>query len=160
MLYETIVSNDMEKDVVMMYTDSITTTKKLNLDSKKLGEFSQDFKGSIYALQSGFYAKNGLFEKSRGIGQLGDETIIHKDTKLDSKGRLVYEFEKTRVGTIKMNIKNKTLEKIGSFSKVKRNLKLNGDRGRHWWGKLTNVRLNERNISTPFSFPLDEPTKI
>ncbi len=40
MLYETIVSNDMEKDVIMMYTDSITTTKKLNLDSKKLGGFS------------------------------------------------------------------------------------------------------------------------
>jgi len=59
-----------------------------------------------------------------------------------------------------MNIKNKTLEKIGSFSKVKRNLKLNGDRGRHWWGKLTDVRLNERNISTPFSFPLDDPNKI
>ena len=160
MLYETIVSNDMEKDVVMMYTDSITTTKKLNLDSKNLGEFSQDFKGSIYALQSGFYSKNGKFEKSRGIGQLGDETIIHKDTKLDSKGRLVYEFEKTRVGTIKMNIKNKTIEKIGSFSKVKRNLKLNGDRGRHWWGKLTDVRLKERNISTPFTFPIDDPKKI
>ena len=45
----------------------------------------------------------------RGVmGQLGDEIIIHKETKLDSKGRLVYEFEKTRVGTNKMNIKNKT----------------------------------------------------
>ena len=160
MLYDTIIQNNMEKDVIMMYTDSITTTKKLNLNSKKLGEFSCDFEGSIYALQSGFYSKNGIFEKSRGIGQLGDETIIHKKTKIDSKGRLVYEFEKTRVGTIKMNIKNKTLDKIGSFSKVKRNLKLNGDRGRHWWGKLSDVRLNERNISTPFSFPIDDPKKI
>ena len=132
----------------------------LNLDSKKLGDFSCDFHGSIYALQSGFYAKDGMFEKSRGIGQLGDETIIHKDTKIDSKGRLYYEFEKTRVGTLKMNIKNKTLDKIGSFSKVKRKLKLNGDRGRHWWGKLTDVRLKERNISTPFTFPLDDPRKI
>lgn len=160
MLYHAIMEHGIENELVMMYTDSITTTKKLNLDSKKLGEFSCDFEGSIYALQSGFYAKNGYFEKSRGIGQLGDETIIHKETKMDSKGRLVYEFEKTRVGTIKMNIKNKTLEKIGSFSKVKRNLKLNGDRGRHWWGKLSDVRLNERNISTPFSFPIDDPKKI
>ncbi len=91
---------------------------------------------------------------------MGDETIIHKETKLDSKGRLVYEFEKTRVGTIKMNIKQKTLENIGAFTNVKRNLKLNGDRGRQWWGKLTDVRLKERNISTPFSFPLDDPSKI
>ncbi|MDH3277803.1 MAG: hypothetical protein OEM21_06850 [Nitrosopumilus sp.] len=42
----------------------------------------------------------------------------------------------------------------------KRNSKVNGDRGRHWWGKFTNVRLKERNISTPFSFPLDDPKKI
>ena len=42
----------------------------------------------------------------------------------------------------------------------KRNLKLNGDRGRHWWGKLSDVRLKERNISTPFTFPLDDPSKI
>ena len=91
---------------------------------------------------------------------LRDKTILHKDTIVDSKGRLVYEFEKTRVGTIKQNIKKGTIDKIGSFSTVKRNLKLNGDRGRHWWGKLTDVRLNERNISTPFSFPLDDPKKI
>ena len=159
-LYDTIIQNEMEKEIVMMYTDSITTTKKLNLNSKKLGEFSQDFTGSIYALQSGFYSKDGKFEKSRGIGQLGDETILHKETVMDSKGRLVYEFEKTRVGTIKQNIKKGTLDKIGSFSTVKRNLKLNGDRGRHWWGKLSDVRLHERNISTPFSFPLDDPKKI
>ena len=117
-------------------------------------------KGSIYALQSGFYSKDGYFERSRGIGQLGDETIIHKETKVDSKGRLVYEFEKTRVGTIKLNIKRKTLENIGAFTTITKNLKLNGDRGRQWWGKLTDVRLNEKNISTPFSFPLDDPEMI
>ena len=159
MLYRTIIENDMEKDVVMMYTDSITTTKKLNFDSKKLGDFSCDFEGSIYALQSGFYAKNDKFEKSRGIGQLGDETIIHKETKIDSKGRLVYEFEKIRVGTLKLNIKNKTLGNIGAFTKHKRNLKLNGDRGRLWWGRLTDVRLKEHNISVPFplpEFPVDK----
>ena len=33
------------------------------------------------ALQSGFYSMNGLFEKSLGIGKLGDKTIIHKETK-------------------------------------------------------------------------------
>jgi len=85
---------------------------------------------------------------------------MHKDTKMDSKGRLVYEFEKKRVGTLKLNIKQKTLDNIGAFTTVKKNLKLNGDRGRQWWGKLSDVRLKERNISTPFSFPLDDPKKI
>jgi hypothetical protein len=160
MLYETIMNNDMERDVIFLYTDSIATTKKLNLDSKKLGEFSEDFEGSIYALQSGFYSKNGYFERSRGIGQLGDETILHKDTKVDSKGRLVYEFEKKRVGTLKLNIKQKTLDNIGAFTTVKRNLKLNGDRGRMWFGKLTDVRLKERNVSTPFNLTIFDSTKI
>ncbi|MGY5148800.1 MAG: hypothetical protein ACW9W3_01920 [Candidatus Nitrosopumilus sp. bin_68KS] len=99
-------------------------------------------------------------EKSRGIGQLGDDTIIHKDTKLDSKGRLVYEFEKTRVGTLKLNIKQHTIENIGAFTTVKKNLKLNGDRGRQWWGKLTDVRLKERNISTPFNLSIFDHMKI
>jgi len=160
MLYETIMKNDMERNVIFLYTDSIATTKKLNLDSNKLGGFSEDFEGSIYALQSGFYSKNGYFERSRGIGQLGDETIMHKDTKVDSKGRLIYEFEKKRVGTLKLNIKQKTLDNIGAFTTVKRNLKLNGDRGRMWFGKLTDVRLKERNISTPFNLSIFDSTKI
>ena len=49
--------------------------------------------------------------------------------------RLVYEFEKTNAGTINQNIIQGTLENIGSFTTVKENLKLNEDRGRHWWGK-------------------------
>jgi len=160
MLYQTIMSNDMERDVIFIYTDSISTTKKLNLDSKELGGFSEDFEGSIYTLQSGFYSKNGYFERSRGVGHLGDETIIHKETKTDSKGRLVYEFEKKKVGTLKLNIKQNTLDNIGAFTTVTKKLKLNGDRGRMWWGKLSDVRLKERNISTPFDLSLDDPTKI
>jgi len=69
MLYQFITEHRIEKDIVMMYTDSITCTRKLNVHSEQLGEFSLDFEGSIYALQSGFYAKNGKWEKSRGIGQ-------------------------------------------------------------------------------------------
>ncbi len=59
-----------------------------------------------------------------------------------------------------MNITRETLENIGAFTTVTKNLKLNGDRGRQWWGKLTDVRLKERNISTSFNFPLDDPVKI
>ena len=59
-----------------------------------------------------------------------------------------------------MNIIRNTIDNIGAFTLTKKNLKLNGDRGRQWWGKLSDVRLNERNISTPFLFPLDDPTKI
>ncbi len=43
----------------MMYTDSICARKKLYIDSKKLRLFSFDFEGSVYALQSGLYSKDG-----------------------------------------------------------------------------------------------------
>ncbi len=73
---------------------------------------------------------------------------------------MVYEFEKKKVGTLKLNIKQNTLDNIGAFTTVTKKLKLNGDRGRMWWGKLSDVRLKERNISTPFDLSMDDPTKI
>ena len=48
------------------------------------------------------------------------------------------------------NIKRKTLEDIGSFTTVKKNLKLNGDKSCHWWEKLSDIPLSKRNISTIF----------
>jgi len=159
MLYRFITEHGIEKDVVMMYTDSICSKKKLDIQSDKFGEFSLDFEGSVYALQSGFYALNGRFEKSRGIGQIGDDTIFHKDTFVDDKGRIKYKFEKIRVGTIKRNILKNSLENIGKFYTETKELNLNGDRGRLWWGRLTDVRKKEHNISSPFplpEFPVDK----
>ena len=99
----------------MMYTDSITCKRKLRVNSTKLGKFSLDFTGSIYALQNGFYAKNGKWDRSRGIGQIGDDTIEHKETFLDEKGHVCYSFEKLRVGTIKRNLLKGTIDNIGNF---------------------------------------------
>ncbi len=160
MLYSCIMKHGIEKEVIMMYTDSICSKKKLDLDSKEMGEFSSDFEGSIYALQSGFYAKNDIWEKSRGIGSIGDESINHKETTIDSKGRIKYSFEKLRVGTLKENLNRGTLEKIGSFYTASKQLNVNGDRGRLWHGRLTDVRLKEHNVSSPFPLPLFDVTKI
>ena len=146
--------------IIFLYTDCITCTRKLDVNSDKLGEFSLDFVGSIYTLQSGFYAKNGKWIKSRGIGQIGDDTILHKDTFVDSKGRIKYRFDKIRVGTIKRNILQGTLEKIGKFENQTKELNLNADRGRMWISRLTDVRKKETNYSIPFMLPVFEPSKI
>ncbi|GKS67413.1 hypothetical protein YTPLAS73_09600 [Nitrosarchaeum sp.] len=159
-LYSCIIKHGIENDIIMMYTDSICSKKKLNLDSKELGEFSFDFEGSIYALQSGFYSKNDVWERSRGIGSIGDESINHKETIIDSKGRIKYTFEKLRVGTLKENLNKGTLENIGSFYTSSKQLNINGDRGRLWHGRLTDVRLKEHNISSPFPLPLFDAAKI
>ena len=113
-LYDFIIKNDLEGDTIMMYTDSVCTRKKLNIDSKKLGSFSFDFEGSVYVLQSGFHSKNDIWDKSRGIGSIGNETIDHKETIIDSKGQIKYRFNKLRVGTIKRNTASGTLDKIDS----------------------------------------------
>ena len=134
-----------------MYTDSICSRKKLDVSSKKLGEFSFDFEGSVYALQNGFYSKNGKCDRSRGIEQIGDESIEHKETHIDEQGRRKYSFEKLRVGTIKQNILRGTLGNIGKFSKVTKELNLNADRGRMWFGRLTDIRKKENNTSVPFN---------
>ena len=145
MLYSFIIKNGIELDVVMMYTDSVCCKRKLGTNSKKLGEFSLDFEGSVYALQNGFYSKNGKWERSRGIGQIGDESIEHKETFVDNQGRIKYSFEKLRVGTIKQNIMKGTLGNIGKFYKVTKKLNLNADRGRMWFGRLTDIRKKENN---------------
>ena len=159
-LYSFIIKNRIEKDVVMMYTDSVCSKKKLDISSKKLGEFSFDFEGSVYALQNGFYSKNGKWDRSRGIGQIGDDSIEHKETHVDEQGRIKYSFEKLRVGTIKQNILRGTLGNIGKFSKVTKELNLNADRGRMWFGRLTDIRKKEHNTSIPFNLSVFEYTKI
>ncbi|MDH5463596.1 MAG: DNA polymerase [Nitrosopumilus sp.] len=160
MLYDFIIKHGIERDVIMMYTDSITCRGKLRVNSTKLGGFSLDFVGSIYALQNGFYAKDGKWDRSRGIGQIGDDTIEHKETFVDEKGHVCYSFEKIRVGTIKRNLLKGTIDDIGKFSTEVKKLNINGDRGRMWWGRLTDVRKRERNISSPFNLSVFDYKKI
>ena len=159
MLYDFIIKNRIEDDVIMMYTDSVTCKKNLNLSSKKLGDFSLDFEGSIYTIQSGFYSKNGVW-KSRGFGQIGDDTISSRAPTVDHKGRIIYEFERTHVGTIKQNILRNEIQNIGKFSMQKRKMNPNADRGRFWLGRLTDARKTETNYSSPFMLPVFDPSKI
>ncbi len=69
-------------------------------------------------------------------------------------------FEKLRVGTIKRNILKNSLENIGKFYTETKELNLNGDRGRIWWGRLTDVRKKEHNLSSPFPLPEFPVNKI
>ena len=49
---------------------------------------------------------------------------------------MAYKFEKKKVETLKLNIKQKTIENIGAFTTVTKKLKLNGDRDRMWCGNF------------------------
>jgi len=65
-----------------------------------------------------------------------------------------------RVGTIKRNILQGTLEKIGKFENQTKELNLNADRGRLWVGRITDVRKKEHNVSSPFDLSVFEYSKI
>ena len=69
-------------------------------------------------------------------------------------------FDKVRVGTIKRNILQGTLQNIGKFHTETKELNINADRGRMWWGRLTDVRLKEHNVSSPFDLSVFEFSKI
>jgi len=71
MLYEFVLDHDIEKDVVSFATDSIITTKKIEIDSEKLGAFKFENSGDdVYVLQNGIYRFKGIWKK-RGICKLG-----------------------------------------------------------------------------------------
>jgi len=65
-LYDFVRKNDIERDVVFFATDSICTTKKLDVNSTKLGNFSFDNEASdVFVLQNGFYRFNKKMETER-----------------------------------------------------------------------------------------------
>ena len=74
-LYDFVRKNDIERDVVFFATDSICTTKKLDVNSTKLGNFSFDNEASdVFVLQNGFYRFNKKW-KQRGLEKLNGKEI-------------------------------------------------------------------------------------
>lgn len=157
-IYKFIIDNNIERDVCMIYTDAITTTRNLNLNSKKLGDFSLDGQGEAYLLQNGFYRIGDKF-RNKGFANIGNDTIENLEP-FEEDGKIKYTFEMTKVGTLKQNLLSGSFDNIGKFTKVTRDLDLNADRGRFWIGQLTDVRKKETNYSTPFSFPEFDASKL
>lgn len=150
MLYQFMKKHKLENDIVAFATDSICTTKKVNVNSEKLGEFSLDSMGDdCYFLQNGFYRINGMW-KQRGIGKLGSKEIEHLDT-IQRDGKLYYSFKVNRVGRLRNSIITNNLSNIGKFQVYEKQINLNADRKRMWMGELDGI--NEKsNGSVPLSF--------
>lgn len=88
-LYRCVIDTDLEKHVVSFATDPICTTKKLDINSIKLGEFSLDNVASyVFYLQNGIYRFNGKW-KQRGFGKLKGKDIEHLGTS-EGDGCLYY----------------------------------------------------------------------
>ena len=126
-LYDFVRKNGLEKDVVFFATDSICTTKKLTINSAKLGNFSFDNEANdVFVLQNGFYRFNGKW-KQRGLGKLNGKEIEHLET-FEKEGRLFYKFKVLRNNRLRSSIIQNTLSKIGIIKEETRQVNLNADR--------------------------------
>lgn len=149
-LYRLVIDNGLERDVVAFATDSICTTRDLNLKSSRLGDFSLDKCGDdAYYLQNGIYRFNGKW-KERGLGSLNGKTIEHVDT-VEKDGRLYLKLQVTRSTRLRSSILRGRIEDIGKIRPVTRLVDLDADRKRFWLGKLQSVSDKVCNDSTPIS---------
>ncbi len=149
-LYRFVAENDLEKQVIAFATDSICTTKKLNIDSNKLGEFSFDGSSDdIFFLQNGFYRFNGKW-KQRGFGKLSGKEIEHLET-FEKKGKLFYKIRILRNSRLRTSIIQNQISEIGKIKPIVRQMNLNADRKRFWLGKIESIDFKMMNESMPIS---------
>lgn len=139
-----------EREVVSFATDSICTTRKLEIDSDQLGEFSFDNSADdVFYLQNGFYRFDGKW-KQRGLGKLGSKEIENIDT-FERKGKLYYRFRVLRNSRLRSSILQDSINEIGKIKTFEREIDLNADRKRLWLEDLESVDSNTMNESMPVS---------
>lgn len=131
-------------------TDSICTTKDLDLKSCRLGEFSLDKSGKdAYYLQNGIYRFNGKW-KLRGVGNVGGKTVEHVET-IENDGRLYLVLTPTRSASLRECIIQGRIQDIGKIRPYRRLVNLNADRKRLWLGTLKSIDERVCNDSVPIS---------
>lgn len=149
-LYRFVIKNDIERDMVAFATDSICTTKKLDVDSNQLGEFSfEKSADDVFYLQNGFYRFDHTW-KQRGLGKLGSKEIEHIDT-FEKNGKLLCQLEVKRSSRLRSSILQENLAEIGKIKSITREINLNADRKRLWLGKIDSLESHTMNDSMPIS---------
>ncbi|MGI0102350.1 MAG: DNA polymerase, partial [Nitrosotalea sp.] len=158
-LYRFVREYGIEKQVVAFATDSICCTKKLDIDSDKLGEFS--FEGEaddVFFLQNGFYRRNGKW-KQRGFGKLSGKDIEHLET-FEKNGKLFYKIRVLRNSRLRKSIIENQISEIGKIKEIVKQVNLNADRKRLWLGKIESIESKIMNESMPISLNYFEKDEI
>ena len=148
-LVQFCIEHKIEQEVIAFATDSICTTKKLNLNSRGLGDFSLEKQAKdVYYLQNGIYRFNESW-KNRGLGNIGSKEIEHLDTYV--KGDKLYrKFTINRVKQLRRSIIQNEISEIGKIKPIVREVDLNADNKRFWLGQLSKID-NSTNHSMPLS---------
>ena len=149
-LYDFVHKHRIERETVFFATDSICTTKKLSVNSTKLGDFSFDNEAKdVFVMQNGFYRFNGKW-KQRGLGKLHGKDIEHLET-FEKDGRLYYSFKVLRNNRLRSSIVQDKISEIGKIKTLTREFNPNADRKRFWLGRIENMGDRIMNESVPIS---------
>ena len=149
MVYDFVKRNNLDNEIVSFATDSICTTRKMNLKSAKLGEFSHENEANdVFFLQNGIYRFNGKWKK-RAIGSIGIKKIEHLDT-FEKDGKLFIRFKILRSNRLRSSIIGNKISEIGKITEQTREVNLNADKKRLWLESLTGIN-HKMNKSLPLS---------
>lgn len=138
MLYQFVSRHKISNNVVSFATDSVISSKKLNIDSDSLGGFKLEKSANdVYVLQNGIYRFNEMWKK-RGIGKLGSRTIEHLDT-VEKDGKLFQVMKVLRTNRLRSSILSGSVANVGRFQTIERRVNLNADDKRMWFEELKKV---------------------
>jgi len=150
MLYEFVSRHGIEQNVVSFATDSVISTKKINVDSERLGDFKLEKSAQdVYVLQNGIYRFNGTWKK-RGIGKLGSRSIEHLDT-VEKDGNLYQVMKVLRTNRLRSSILSGNVKDVGKFNVIERRVNLNADDKRMWFENIQDMKSNKIIESIPIS---------
>ena len=149
-LYSFVQRYGLENDIVAFATDSICTTKPLEINSSVLGGFSGKFTDNAFYVQNGFYRFGKNFAQ-RGLGKLKGKEIENFET-IEKDGKLIMKCKVLRSKRLRSSILCNTPENIGKFSVIEREVDLNADRKRLWLSQLSSMNDKTINVSVPLNF--------
>lgn len=150
-LFSFIQKHGIEKEMVSFATDSICTTRKLNIDSTNLGGFSYEGEShDTFFLQNGFYRFQEKW-KQRGLGNLGKNEIEHLKT-FEKDDKLYYKFIIKKNSRLRSSILQNKISDIGKIRPQTKQVNLNADRKRLWTGRLEGMSNDNFNDSMSLSF--------
>jgi len=140
----------LEREIIFLATDSICTTRKLDVNSSELGKFSLvNSADDVFVLQNSFYRFNDIW-KQRGFGRLKGKDIEHLET-FEKNGRLCCKLRILRNTRLRSSIIQNKISNIGKINLVIREMNLNADRKRFWPVRLESIDSKVCNDSMSLS---------
>ena len=93
----------------------------------------------------------------KGFGKLGNKYINALQAYTDKNGQLSYKYEELTNTTLKQSIIRHKRVDIGHLTLKTKNVHLNNDRKRRWFGSLHNLNSKESNDSHYLILSADSP---